>query len=391
MKKLVLWLIVFVAGIFFLASPSIAQEDQVTVHFFWGQGCPHCAKEKEFLKKIQKEYPEMVIKDYEIGQDDNAKLLQEAGEKLDVQIPGVPFTVIGEHYVVGYHNDQTTGQKIEEHVLCAIETGCKDVLGDENQATLPNSAVVPEDLSVPILGRIKTKELSLPALSILLGALDGFNPCAMWTLLFLISLLLGMENKKRMWILGIAFIVTSAFVYFMIMAAWLNFFLLLGMVIWIRLAIGLVALAAGGYNLREFWVNKDGGCKVTGDEKRRRVFDKIKDITHRKSFLLALGGIILLALAVNVVELICSAGLPAVFTQVLAINNLPTWRYYLYIAIYIFFFMIDDLFVFFAAMITMHMTGISTKYSRYSSLIGGILMFIIGLLLLFKPSWLMFG
>jgi glutaredoxin len=391
MKKLILWLTVFVAGIFFLASPSIAQEDQVTVHFFWGQGCPHCAKEKEFLRELKDEYPQVVIKDYEIGQDNNAKLLQEAGEKLDVQIPGVPFTIIGEHYVVGYHNDQTTGQKIEEHIKCAIETGCHDVFGEDNQASLPNSAVVPENLNVPILGQIKTKELSLPALSIILGALDGFNPCAMWTLLFLISLLLGMENKKRMWILGVAFIVTSAFVYFMIMAAWLNFFLLLGMVIWIRLAIGLVALAAGGYNLREFWVNKDGGCKVTGDEKRRRVFDKIKDITHRKSFVLALGGIILLALAVNVVELICSAGLPAVFTQVLAINNLPTWRYYLYIAIYIFFFMIDDLFVFFAAMITMHMTGISTKYSRYSNLIGGILMFIIGLLLLFKPSWLMFG
>ncbi len=391
MKKVFLWLTIFVAGIFFLASPTFAQNNQVTVHFFWGQGCPHCAKEKEFLKGLQSEYSEVVVKDYEIGKDNNAKLLQEAGEKLDVQIPGVPFTVIGEHYVVGYHNDETTGQKIEEHVQCAIETGCQDILGEANQSTLPNSAVIPDNLSVPILGQIKTKELSLPALSVILGALDGFNPCAMWTLLFLISLLLGMKDKKRMWILGIAFIVTSAFVYFMIMAAWLNFFLLLGMVIWIRLAIGLVALAAGGYNLREFWVNKDGGCKVTGDEKRRRVFDKIKDITHRRNFILALGGIILLALAVNVVELICSAGLPAVFTQVLAINNLATWRYYFYIAIYIFFFMVDDLFVFFAAMITMQMTGISTKYSRYSNLIGGILMFIIGLLLLFKPSWLMFG
>ncbi len=391
MKKVFLFATVFVS-LFFFGRTSFAETDnRVTIHFFWGQGCPHCSKEKEFLQELQNKYPQMVIKDYEVSKPENAELLQEAGEKLNATVPGVPFTVIGEHYVVGYHNDQTTGKKIEEHLQCAIETGCRDILGGESGPVLPNSAVVPENLNLPVLGQVKTKELSLPALSVVLGVLDGFNPCAMWTLLFLISLLLGMEDKKRMWILGIAFVVTSAFVYFMIMAAWLNFFLLLGMVVWVRLAIGLVALAAGGYNLREFWVNRDGGCKVTGDEKRRRVFDKIKDITHRKSFLMALIGIILLAIAVNVVELICSAGLPAVFTQVLALNNLPKVRYYAYIALYIFFFMIDDLFVFAAAMITMQMTGISTKYSRYSNLIGGILMFIIGVLLLFKPSWLMFG
>jgi hypothetical protein len=105
---------------------------------------------------------------------------------------------------------------------------------------------------------------------------------------------------------------------------------------------------------------------------------------------LALGGIVALAFAVNLVELVCSAGLPAIYTQVLALNGLHSWQYYLYILFYIFFFMLDDLFIFFVAMVTLQMTGVTTKYARVSRLVGGLVMLVIGLMLIFKPDWLMF-
>jgi len=244
---------------------------------------------------------------------------------------------------------------------------------------------------LPLLGEINAVSFSLPLLTIVMGALDGFNPCAMWTLLFLISLLLGMQDRKRMWILGVAFIFTSALVYFLFMSAWLNLILFLGLVVGVRIIIGGLALLGGGYNLKEFLFNRAGGCRVAGDEKRQKVFQKIKIIIGQHSFWLALGGIILLAFAINLVELICSAGLPAVYAQVLALNKLTSWQYYLYILLYILFFMLDALFVFFVAMITLQMTGITTKYTKYSRLIGGLLMLLIGLLLIFKPAWLMFG
>jgi hypothetical protein len=248
-----------------------------------------------------------------------------------------------------------------------------------------------ESLTLPILGTIQTANLSLPALSVVFGLVDGFNPCAMWALLFLISLLLGMKDRKRMWILGTTFIVTSAFVYFLFLSAWLNFFLILGFVFWVRIVIGLIALGVGIYNLRDYHINKEGGCKVIDNEKRRKTFDKLEGIAHEKKFILALGGIILLAFAVNLIELVCSAGLPAIFTQILSISNLSSGQHYSYILIYIFFFMIDDLIVFAIAMITLHAVGVQSKYARLSRLIGGILMLIIGGLLLFKPEILMFG
>ena len=194
-----------------------------------------------------------------------------------------------------------------------------------------------------------------------------------------------------MWILGIAFIVSSASVYFLFMVAWLNLFLFVGYIFWIRAIIAIIALLGGYTSLKKFWSKDSSGCDVVGDEKRKSVFEKLGKVTSNKSFLMAIIGIVALAFAVNLVELVCSAGLPAVFTQVLVLNNLGKVQYYLYIILYILFFMLDDLVVFFIAMITLQMTGITTKYVKWSRLIGGILMVAIGVLLLFRPEILMFG
>ena len=130
---------------------------------------------------------------------------------------------------------------------------------------------------------------------------------------------------------------------------------------------------------------------MTDGEKRQRVFDRLKNLVHHRNFLVALIGIVLLAVAVNVVELMCSAGLPAVYTQLLALNDLPSWQYYMYLGLYVLIFLIDDIIVFAVAMLTAELTGISGKYSRYSHLIGGIIMIAIGLMLLLRPEWLMVG
>ena len=118
---------------------------------------------------------------------------------------------------------------------------------------------------------------------------------------------------------------------------------------------------------------------------------KIKKFTSEKSLLLALVGVITLAFSVNLIELACSAGLPLIFTQILALNNLGLFEYSIYILLYLIFFLIDDIVIFVIAMKTLEVTGISTKYTKYSHLIGGIIMLIIGILMIFKPSWLMFN
>jgi cytochrome c biogenesis protein CcdA/glutaredoxin len=403
-----LFVLIVPFGSAYAQEDTVVDNDKINIYFFWGEGCPHCEKEKAFLKTFQEENADVVVRDYEVwGSRENLELMMEFAKELGVDVRGVPFTVIGEHYVIGWVSDDYSGSEIEEAVECGRSESCPDIgaeiLNEEDPEVKGEEDVqeeseekkdvvgIPEKMDLPIIGEIETKDFSLPVLTVVLGVLDGFNPCAMWTLVFLISLLLGLKDKKRMWTLGIVFIATSAFVYFLFMAAWLNFILFIGMVTWVRAIIGLVALGGGIYNLREYVVNKDANCKVTNKEKRQKVFQKLKDITHKESFLLAIGGIILLAFAVNLVEAVCSAGLPAVYTQILSLNDLNKTEYYLYVLLYIFFFMVDDLIIFFVAMKTLHMTGASKKYSRFSKLVGGFLMVVIGILLIFKPELLMFG
>jgi thiol-disulfide isomerase/thioredoxin len=410
MRKLLLALILFSIT----TGPAYAQENlpivgsgspkAVTLYLFWGNGCPHCAAEEVFLKTLEKEYPTLTVRKFEVwGSATNREIFKNTGQKLEADIKGVPFTVVGDRYVGGFLTDDTTGAEIRDYVDSCTKDGCTDVVANlapplpEKKVVVPKEnpwanapKSLPKEVNVPIIGKISLTSLSLPAIAAVIGALDGFNPCAMWILLFLISLLLSLENRKKRWLLGSTFIAASSLVYFLFMAAWLNILLFIGFIVWVRVAIAVFALGAGAFSLHKYWQHRTG-CIVEKDDKRKKTFEKLKRITYDKNLLVALFGIIALAFAVNLVELLCSAGFPAIFTQILSLNQLPPVQYYLYILLYIFFFMLDDIIVFIIAMKTLEVTGISTNYAKYSHLIGGTLMLLIGALLIVKPELLMFS
>jgi thiol-disulfide isomerase/thioredoxin len=381
----------------FTAQDSANSGKQVNLYFFWSEGCPHCLLEKSFLKKLQARNPGLRIHAFEVSKDrENLDLFHRVARKLQVEVAGVPFTVVGRDYFIGWQSDETTGSALEAAVRKNLEKPGGDVMQELAgiKPAVPDAAgnkIIPERIKVPLLGELETRTLSLGLFTVLVGALDGFNPCAMWVLILLLGFLLGLENNRRRWVLGATFVAASALVYFLIMCAWLNLFLFLGFIFWVRMGIALVALGVGFYNLREFFINPFGFCKVTSRGQRHEFLCKLQEFIKKESLWLALGGIILMAFAVNVVELICSAGFPVVYLQVLSLTPLARWQYYSYILLYIFIFMLDDLIVFFAAMITFQITGISTRYKRFSHLVGGFLMLLLGFLLIFKPEALMFG
>jgi len=397
------WIIICLGALLAVGFKAAGAADisrPVTIYLFWTQGCPHCAHEKEFLVRLHRALPDIQIVTFELsGSADNRQLFQQVGALLKADISGVPFTVIGKHYLIGWQDDATTGRSIEAAVEEARRTGAPDIIAPIRAgprpmappAVAPKTQAVPETLTVPLVGQINLKYLSLGLVTVIIGALDGFNPCAMWVLIFLINLLLGMEDRKKMWILGSAFIVASGAVYFLFMTAWLNLLVFLGLIFWIRIGIGVVALCAGGYNLKEYLTNTTGVCTLSHGDRRQRTMERLKEIIATRKFWLALGGIILLAFMVNLVELICSAGFPVVYLQILSLTPLPFWQYYLYLLLYIVIFMLDDIVIFVVAMLTLQMMGVTTRYKRFSNLIGGILMLAIGVLLIFKPGWLMFG
>lgn len=397
MKKIKYIFLFILSFLFILPSINAEEKKQVNVYLFHSNTCSHCKAEIEFLNEIQKEYENLKINLYEINDvKENKELMINIKEKLNIDSPMVPFTVIGDYYYIGYNDGVKDGIKnlIEKYTSEEQYDVIKDIIDgkDVSNFKIKNGEI--NKIST-VFGEIDPAKVSLPILSVIMGAIDGFNPCAMWVLIFLITMLFNMENKKRMWALGITFLVTSALIYLVFMFVWLGVATkLLTTISWLKLLIGLVALIGAFINLKGFTksiVKKDAGCEVVDNSKRKKIISKIKKYTSEKSFILAMLGVMLLAISVNAIELACSAGLPVLFTNVLALNDVNFIEKCIYIFIYIFFFLIDDIIVFFVAMFTLNIKAISTKYTKYSHLIGGIIMLIIGILMIFKPEWLMFN
>jgi glutaredoxin len=350
------------------------QKDIINIYFFYGEGCPHCAKEKKFFKEeLTKKYKNVKIYSYEVwNNENNSNLLKQAKDIFKLTNNNVPFTVIGDKSLTGYSD--TTKEKIYNII-------------DEYQG----EEVEENNYTLPLIGKVNVQKFSLPLISIILGLIDGFNPCAMWILLFLINILIGENNKKRMFILGNIFLLTSGLVYFLSMLG-LTIVLNITTVVWIRNIIAVVAITLGILNLNTYRKTKnETGCHVVKNKKRKNLIRKIKEYTSKKSLLLAIMGIIVLAISVNLVELACSLGFPAVYSEILAINQITGFKRILYLIFYNIFYMLDDLIVFYIAVFTLNIKAISNKYSKYSNLIGGLIIFLIGLLLLLKPEWVMFN
>lgn len=446
MKKLRKILLVLILMLVVVPFNVKADEKVINIYLFYGDGCPHCAAEEEFLDEYLKDKDNVKLYKYEVWYDKtNQEYLQKVQKKLNDKQSGVPYTVIGDKVLLGYM-DGVTDVTIKNYIDYYYNNDYVDYVGkitnvsdirddsdkinarkkedkkiiyddpeveistnknkDENKSTnkqenkleKSNEEVLDNVDNMlkkyPVLNKLSAKKISLPLLSIVLGLVDGFNPCAMWILIFLITMLFNMKDRKKMWILGLTFIVTSGIVYLLFMLTWLNLATFISKLSFIRLLIALIALVVGIINISKFansLIKKDEGCDVVDKKDRKNIMNKIIKITTEKKFILALFGIIALAASVNIIELMCSIGIPLLFTQILAMNNLSTFEYAIYMFLYILFFLIDDIIIFVGSMITLKVTGLSTKYTKFSHLIGGIIMLLIGLLLIIKPELLMFN
>ncbi|MGE4442675.1 MAG: glutaredoxin family protein, partial [Desulfomicrobium sp.] len=247
MKKRQALLVLLLFSAFFLCFAN--PRSGLDVYLFYGDGCPHCKKEEKYLKMYEKKYADLNMHRFEVYfSDENMKLFGRVAESMGADVSGIPFLVIGDEYIVGFDETLTPG-KIQGRIEECLARKCpdpsrriifersRDMLTDEESGTVGNetgqaAGERERTITLPVLGDIDARTFSLPVLTVVMGFLDGFNPCAMWALIFLIGLLLGMKDRKRMWILGMAFIAASAFVYFLFMAAWLNLILLFGLVLW---------------------------------------------------------------------------------------------------------------------------------------------------------------
>ena len=245
-----------------------------------------------------------------------------------------------------------------------------------------------QTLNLPLLGTIRLAEYSLPALAVIIGLVDGFNPCAMWVLVYLISLIVSLNDRRKIWLLVGTFVASSGILYFLFMTAWLNVFLFLGYLRSLTLIIGLGALGAGILNIREYVQTKGQlTCTIGDAASKKKTMSRIDQIVDAPLTAFTVFGIIALAFIVNSIEFACSAALPAIFTHTLTLRNLPTIEYYGYILLYDFFFMLDDLIIFSLAVLALD-TSIGQRYAGHCRIVGGVVLIVLGGVMVFQPELL---
>lgn len=348
------------------------------VHFFYVTGCSHCDEQEPFNEKLAEQYPSIEIIEHDAATPEGNALLQEKLEELGADQPDFPITIFGNQVFGGWESEETTGREIEEALQRCLDGECPPPTDEE-----PSDGIV-----LPIIGELIPAEYSLPALAVILGLVDGFNPCALWVLIYLISLVATLKDKRRIWLIVGSFVLASGVIYFLLMTAWLNVFLLIGYVRPVTIVIGLVALGGGIWQVREF-IKARGEivCEVTSEESRGKTMARMQRIVSSPITFATILGIIALAFAVNAIEFVCSAAIPAVFTHVLALSDLSTVRYYSYILLYVFFFMLDNLVIFGSAAIVMT-SSLGVRYAKYARPVGATILIVLGALLLFAPDWL---
>ena len=345
-----------------------------TLEIFSRKGCPHCADAYIYLEKLKAEYPQIVIVARDIHSDPgNMQRFVEFNHRFNIDQPGVPSFLICDHYLTGFNDAETTGTIILQ------------MLGLANSPKTTSAANV---VDIPLFGMVSVEKFGLPLFTMAIGLVDGFNPCAMWVLLMLLTILVNLRDRKRILIIAGTFVFISGAVYFVFMAAWLNIFLIIGFSRVLQIIIGLTALLIGTVHIKDYFAFKKVFSLSIPEYAKPSLYSRIRDVIYAENIIATFIAIIVMAILVNLVELLCTAGLPAIYTQILTLQQLSTSQYYLYLILYNIAYMFDDALMVGLVVFTMSKQRLEEEEGRWLKLLSGSIIFILGALLLLKPSLL---
>ncbi len=377
-------------------SAGVAGQE-VTIHFFWTEACPHCAEAKPFLEALRERNPQVVIREYDVWTHrEHFDLMVQLSRAAGSSLVSTPTIAIGERVWFGF--SEVTAREIDLEVNRCLAGGCPDPLMKLSQQEVakpsapagmpPPEQRTREEIELPLLGRLDPEALSLPVFTVVLGLLDSFNPCAFFVLFFLLSLLVHAKSRRIMLLVGGTFVFFSGLIYFLFMAAWLNLFLIAGQLRAITAVAGTVALVIAAINIKDFFYFKQGVSLSIPESAKPHLFKRMRGLLSANRTSTILFGTVVLAVAANTYELLCTAGFPMVYTRVLTLHELSTWQHYAFLGLYNLVYVMPLLVIVTVFTITLGSKKLSEWHGRVLKLVSGLMMLLLGAVLLFRPELL---
>jgi cytochrome c biogenesis protein CcdA/thiol-disulfide isomerase/thioredoxin len=397
------------------SAGGVAADSPAPVYFFWGDGCPHCETQKPFLDELAARYPQVDVRSYEVWYvQENRQIFFDMTAKLGFEPSGVPVTIIGEQYWVGFH--ETIEADIEAAVVGCIQDGCPDLgVGTipglqpapvnpavpaepvEPSPTLePVEPVVEEEpappageevLVLPLIGTINLGAHSLWFSTALIAFVDGFNPCSLWVLSILLALVIHSGSRKKILIVGLTFLLVTAAVYGLFIVGLFKVFTFVGFLGWIRAVVAVIALGFAAINIKDYFWFKEGVSLTVADKHKPKIYQDIRGLmAPDKSSLALIGATLVLALGIALVELPCTAGFPVLWTNLLAAQQVDTLTFALLLGLYMLIYLLDELIVFGTVVVTLKASKLEEKHGRVLKLVGGLVMLALAVVLLVNPD-----
>lgn len=382
MRKILFFIFVLILGLI-IFSPVLAQENltdiKLEINFFYSEVCPHCAAEEKFLDTIEEKYPEVKINRYLSTDSEARKILVDLIKKhnAEMYMGLVPLTFVGEDFIIGFDNEQSIGKRIEDSIQRQLFS--KNPIEEKEKE---------EKISLPIVGKIDLTKYSLPVQAVVLGFFDGFNVCSLGALILILGLVLVLRSRTKILLFGGIFILTTVVIYGLLIVIWYQIFYFLAPVLKImNIFVGVLGVLGGIYFLKQFIKYKkygptcdmDIGTGVVG-KFSKKLQNSFKESGGIWAILIS---ILVFAAVITIVEFPCSAVIPVFFASALAQAQLPVLTYLLYIAIFVFFYMLDEIIIFLIAVFTMTIKIASSKAMIWITLIEAIVLFGLGFYYLF--------
>ncbi len=378
--------ITFVLLVLGCCPPTLAQDREsatagtpfTELVLYTRTGCPYCQDAKAFLQRAEQHRPELRLVVRNIAEDPVARqaFLAEV-ERLALERPGVPLLITDSGFLLGWRFPESADE-------LGVLLGWQPRVWEQWNAG-------EDDAEADIPGWLSLERHGLPAFTIVLGLLDGFNPCAMWVLLFLLSMLVHVKSRKRMFLIAGIFVLVSGAVYFLFMVAWLNLSLAFRWSEGLRYAIGGLGLTTALFHLKDAFVGAAGPSLSIPESRRRGIGQRIRDVITARNLPVAVAAVTVLAIIVNFYELLCTAGLPAIYTQVLARQDISGAAFYGYLALYNLAYIFDDAFMVFGATWALSSKRLSASSGRWLKVLSGAALLLLSLVLIFRPAWLSFS
>jgi glutaredoxin len=393
----------------------------VPIYFFWGDGCPHCAAAKPYLESLQTRFPEVTLFSYEVYYDEgNQQIYMQMADKFELEQLAVPALFIGPYDVLGY--SEALQSDIETMVTYCILNGCEDaaegvLIGSGNQVAIQSQSTltptpdllstetpfvqlsedvsaesqVPmlggQSLELPWIGKIDLAKHSVILSTILIAFVDGFNPCSLWVLSMLLAVTLHTGSRKKMLLIGLVFVSVTAFIYALFIAGLFSVLKIASFIGWIQGLVAMIALFFGIINIKDYFWYKEGISFTVSDDKKPGIYKMMRRVTDASQSIGGLiGATVVLAAGVSLVEFSCTAGLPVLWTNLLTTQAVEPAQFILLLILYMLIYQLDELVIFFSAVITLKATRLEEKNGRVLKLMGGMLMASLSAVMIFNPA-----